>query len=107
MNQDERQLSIKFDLMGFRMLPKPCSLPRSSFGFAASDAAGLGNARMYSQLCTAVKFYVQDVPSALTREEGSGTGLVVRYVGSDSNVSAAGAFEDRTLNLDLAIRLHF
>jgi len=34
-------------------------------------------------------------------------GLVVRHVGSDSNVSAAGALEDRTLNVELAILLHF
>ena len=39
--------------------------------------------------------------------EAPGTGLVVRRVGIDSNGSAAGAFEDRTLNLELAIRLHF
>jgi len=31
---------------------------------------------------------------------------MVRHVGIDRNGSAAGAFEDRTLNVELAIRLH-
>jgi len=67
-------LYIKLDLIGFRMLPKLCSLPGSSSGVAASDAAGIRNTRMYSQSFTAMEFYVQDVPIVLARREGSGDG---------------------------------
>jgi len=56
------------------MLLKIFSLPGSSFGFAASDAAGIRNARMYSQSFIAMEFYVQDVPIVLARREGSGDG---------------------------------
>ena len=56
------------------MLLKLCSLPGSSLGFAASATAGIMNARMYSQLCTAMEFYVQDVPTILAHREGSGDG---------------------------------
>jgi len=63
--------------MGSRMLLKICSLPGSSFGFAASDAAGIRNARMYSQSFTATEFYVQDVPTVLARREGSGRGSIL------------------------------
>ena len=73
-NQYKRWFSIKFDLMGFRMLLRLCSLPGSSLGVAASDAAGVRNTRMYSQLCTAIEFYVKDVPTVLARREGSGRG---------------------------------
>jgi len=87
------------------MLLKLCSLPRSSFGFAASDAAGIRNAKMYSQLCNAMEFTFRTFQLFLRVGKAPGTGLVVRHVGIDSNGSAAGAFEDRTLNLELGILL--
>ena len=56
------------------MLLRLCSLPGSSLGVAASDTAGIRNARVYSQLCTAMEFNGQDVPTVLARREGSGDG---------------------------------